>query len=156
MLVIVQVIERFGAAAVGFYRFKGLIEDVGTLDQVATKLGIDISVLQEMIHAYQEASESGEDQFEKVSFPTAFSEKDHFYVAFVTPSLHYCMGGLEITTSAQVLRAVGDTKTPVPGLFAAGEVTGGVHGANRLGGNSLLECVVYGRIAGYHAAHSKQ
>ena len=151
-----QVIERFGAAAVGFYRSKGLIEDVGTLDQVASKLGVDISILRETIQTYQEASESGEDQFGKVSFPMEFSEKDHFYVAFVTPSLHYCMGGLEITASAQVLRAAGDTKTPVPGLYAAGEVTGGVHGANRLGGNSLLECVVYGRIAGYHAAHSKQ
>jgi len=85
----------------------------------------------------------------------SFSELDHFFVAHVTPSLHYCMGGLEISPSAQVLKATGDDKKPVPGLFAAGEVTGGVHGVNRLGGNSLLECVVFGRIAGYHAAHSK-
>jgi len=149
-----QVIERFGSAAVGFYRFKGLIEDIGTLDQVAAKLGVNVGVLQEMIRSYQEAADSGEDQFGKAAFPTAFSEKDHFYLAFITPSLHYCMGGLEITSSAQVLKA-GDTKKPVPGLYAAGEVTGGVHGVNRLGGNSLLECVVYGRIAGHHAAHSK-
>ena len=150
-----QVIERFGTAAVGFYRFKGLIEDVGSLDQVAAKLKVHAGVLREMIRAYQEAADSGEDQFGKVAFPTAFSENDHFYLAFVTPSLHYCMGGLEISSSAQVLKA-GGTKQPVPGLFAAGEVTGGVHGVNRLGGNSLLECVVYGRVAGQHAAHSKQ
>lgn len=147
-------IQRFGAAAVGFYRFKGLIEDVATLDKVAARLGIGVNILREMIHAYQEAAESGEDRFGKVVFPTAFSENDHFYLAHITPSLHYCMGGLEINQSAQVLKA-GATKTSVPGLFAAGEVTGGVHGANRLGGNSLLECVVYGRIAGQHAAHSK-
>lgn len=150
---LLQVIERFGTAAVGFYRFKGLIEDIGDLDKVAARLGLDVNVLRETIHSYQEAVESGEDQFGKVAFPTAFSEKDHFYLAFITPSLHYCMGGLEITSSAQVLKA-GDSKKPIPGLFAAGEVTGGVHGANRLGGNSLLECVVYGRIAGQHAAHS--
>jgi len=147
------VIQRFGAGAVGFYKFKGLIEDVGSLDQVAAKLGVDASVLRETIQSYQAAADSGEDALGKVSFPTAFSEKDHFYLAFITPSLHYCMGGLEINESAQVLRA-GAEKKPVPGLFAAGEVTGGVHGANRLGGNSLLECVVYGRIAGQHAAHS--
>lgn len=150
-----QVIQRFGVAAVGFYRFKGLIEDIGSMDQVATRLGVDIEVLRQVIHSYQEAADAGEDQFGKVVFPTAFSEQDHYYVAFITPSLHYCMGGLEITSSGQVLKA-GQTKKPVPGLYAAGEVTGGVHGANRLGGNSLLECVVYGRIAGHHAAHSTQ
>ena len=146
-------IERFGAGAVGFYKFKGLIQDVGSLDQVAAKLGIDVSVLRETIHSYQMAADSGKDDLGKVSFPTAFAENDHFYIACITPSLHYCMGGLEINESTQVLKA-GAEKKPVPGLFAAGEVTGGVHGANRLGGNSLLECVVYGRIAGHHAAHS--
>ena len=148
-------IERFGSAAVGFYRFKGLIEDVGSLDQVAARLGVDPVVLRETIRSYRDAVDSGEDRFGKVAFPMSFSEADHFYVAHVTPSLHYCMGGLEISASAQVLRDGGGAKQPVPGLFAAGEVTGGVHGVNRLGGNSLLECVVFGRIAGYHAAHSK-
>ena len=146
-------IERFGAGAVGFYKFKGLITDVGNLEQVATKLGVDANILRETIRSYRAAADSGKDDLGKVAFPTVFSEDDHYYVAYITPSLHYCMGGLEINESAQVLSA-GAEKKPVPGLFAAGEVTGGVHGANRLGGNSLLECVVYGRIAGQHAAHS--
>lgn len=60
------------------------------------------------------------------------------------------MGGLEITTSAEVLGANG---RPIPGLYAAGEVMGGVHGNNRLGGNSLLDCVVYGRVAGKACAN---
>jgi len=59
------------------------------------------------------------------------------------------MGGLEIDAEARVLRQV-DGK-PIPNLFAAGEVTGGVHGDNRLGGNSLLECVVFGRVAAMNA-----
>ena len=65
-----------------------------------------------------------------------------FYVAFITPIIHYCMGGLEITPSAEVVGPRGVIK----GLYAAGEVMGGVHGNNRLGGNSLLDCVVYGRV----------
>merc|ERR1719377_382450 len=71
-----------------------------------------------------------------------------FYVAIITPVIHYCMGGLEIDTNSNVLGPQG----PIKGLYAAGEVAGGVHGNNRLGGNSLLDCVVFGRVSGKHAA----
>jgi cytochrome b involved in lipid metabolism len=74
---------------------------------------------------------------------------DMFHVAIMTPVLHYTMGGLEIDPEARVLAPGG---APLPGLFAAGEVAGGVHGANRLGGSSLLGCVVFGRVAGDAAA----
>lgn len=71
-----------------------------------------------------------------------------FYVAIITPVIHYTMGGLEIAEDATVL----DTKGKrIEGLYAAGEVAGGVHGNNRLGGNSLLDCVVFGRVAGVAA-----
>merc|ERR1711967_216311 len=66
-----------------------------------------------------------------------------FYVAIITPVIHYCMGGLEITADSECVGARG----VVPGLYAAGEIAGGVHGNNRLGGNSLLDCVVFGRVA---------
>jgi len=72
-----------------------------------------------------------------------------FYVAIITPVIHYCMGGLEIDVNSSVL--AGDGR-PIPGLYCAGEVAGGVHGNNRLGGNSLLDCVVFGRVAGRHCA----
>jgi len=68
-----------------------------------------------------------------------------FYVAIITPVIHYCMGGLEIDVDSAV---VGGDGKAIPGLYAAGEVAGGVHGNNRLGGNSLLDCVVFGRVAG--------
>merc|ERR1712207_102988 len=71
-----------------------------------------------------------------------------FYVAIITPVIHYCMGGLEIDTDSACIGADGKA---IPGLYAAGEVAGGVHGNNRLGGNSLLDCVVFGRVAGRHA-----
>jgi succinate dehydrogenase/fumarate reductase flavoprotein subunit len=74
---------------------------------------------------------------------------DIFNVAIMTPGLHYTMGGLEIDPESRVI----DTKgKPIPGLFASGEVAGGVHGANRLGGSSLLGCVVFGRVSGDSAA----
>jgi flavocytochrome c len=67
-----------------------------------------------------------------------------FYVAIITPVIHYCMGGLEITADSECI----SSKGVIPGLYAAGEIAGGVHGNNRLGGNSLLDCVVFGRVAG--------
>lgn len=67
----------------------------------------------------------------------------------MTPVLHYTMGGLEIDAESRVISTDGK---PIPGLFAAGEVAGGVHGANRLGGSSLLGCVVFGRVSGDSAA----
>jgi len=69
---------------------------------------------------------------------------DCFNVAIITPVIHYTMGGLKVDEHSHVL----GQKGPIRGLYAAGEVMGGVHGKNRLGGNSLLDCVVYGRVSG--------
>merc|ERR1719199_2479753 len=74
---------------------------------------------------------------------------DEYHVAIVTPTIHYCMGGLEIDANSLVVAQSGK---PIKGLYAAGEIAGGVHGNNRLGGNSLLDCVVFGRVAGKHCA----
>jgi flavocytochrome c len=71
-----------------------------------------------------------------------------FFVAIITPVIHYCMGGLECTAEAECISKAG----VIPGLYVAGEAAGGIHGNNRLGGNSLLDCVVYGRVAGKAAA----
>merc|ERR1719265_570488 len=81
--------------------------------------------------------------------PGSAFKAEPFYVAIITPVIHYCMGGLEIDTDSAVLGPQGKA---IPGLYAAGEVAGGVHGNNRLGGNSLLDCVVFGRVAGKAAA----
>merc|ERR1719162_1725566 len=79
--------------------------------------------------------------------PGSAVKSEPFYVAIITPVIHYCMGGLEIDVDSAVIGANGKA---IPGLYAAGEVAGGVHGNNRLGGNSLLDCVVFGRVAGKH------
>merc|ERR1712241_1434460 len=74
---------------------------------------------------------------------------DAFHVAIVTPVIHYCMGGMKINSDAE---AMGAGDTIIGGLYATGEAAGGIHGNNRLGGNSLLDCVVYGRVSGRSAA----
>ena len=71
------------------------------------------------------------------------------YAIPVTPAVHHTMGGIKINTNAEVINKDGNV---IKGLFAAGEVTGGVHGGNRLGGNALADIVVYGRVAGKNAA----
>merc|ERR1712013_460455 len=67
-----------------------------------------------------------------------------FYVAVITPVIHYCMGGLQTTVDGECIKG----GKALPGLYVAGEAAGDVHGNNRLGGNSLLDCVVFGRVAG--------
>ncbi|CAD7948588.1 unnamed protein product [Amoebophrya sp. A25] len=75
--------------------------------------------------------------------------EEPFYVATITPEvIHYCLGGLECTTNAEVGGNIKGEKVPIPGLYAAGQVMGGIHGKNRLGGNALLDSLVFGRIAG--------
>merc|ERR1712129_405555 len=77
--------------------------------------------------------------------PGSAVKSEPFYVSIITPVIHYCMGGLEIDVNSAVVSSSGKA---IQGLYAAGEVAGGVHGNNRLGGNSLLDCVVFGRVAG--------
>ena len=79
-------------------------------------------------------------------------EGPNFYAIEVKPAIHYCMGGLKINEKAQVINTQGKV---IKGLYAGGEVTGGVHGANRLGGNSISETITFGRIAGEQAASLK-
>merc|ERR1719375_1143468 len=80
--------------------------------------------------------------------PGSAVKTEPFYVAIITPVIHYCMGGLEINAEGGVLNTAGGA---IKGLYCAGEVAGGVHGNNRLGGNSLLDCVVSGRVTGIAA-----
>lgn len=160
MLLNQAAINRFSAALAGFYVSKGLINDVTNLQGAADALHLTKEQLWATIEEYNTQAGAGTDTFGKTVFPEQFSADDHYYVAYITPTLHYCMGGIRFNNKAQVLQSSMDDDgqeifVPLPGVYAAGEVTGGLHGNNRLGGNSLLECVVFGRIAGYHAAHYK-
>jgi succinate dehydrogenase/fumarate reductase flavoprotein subunit len=128
---------------VDFYIFKGLMRKVTAAELDATtraELGGYSAIL----------STSLPDRFGRTSFGNwttraPIKDEDAFYVGNITPVVHFTMGGVRIDTDARVLDGEGKA---IEGLWAAGEVTGGIHGENRLGGNSLLECVVFGRKAG--------
>ncbi|KAL4452364.1 hypothetical protein ABPG75_008026 [Micractinium tetrahymenae] len=139
---------QFGPA-LGFYLSKSLFTKHDSLAASAAHMGVPAETLAAEVEAYNAAAAAGSDQFGKTVFPATIEPAEPVHVALITPVVHYTMGGVAINPEAQALDANG---VPVPGLFAAGEVAGGVHGANRLGGNSLLECVVFGRRAGANAA----
>jgi L-lactate dehydrogenase (cytochrome) len=117
--------------------------------ELAREIGVPASRLQQTFDEYNANAKANKDSFGKQFFRnTPYTLNDTFHVSIVTPVVHYTMGGLHCNASAEVLSQAG----PIPGLYAAGEVIGGIHGVNRLGGSSLLDCVVYGRIAGRTAA----
>ena len=138
---------------VPFYVKRGLLRKYESVTDAAESMGLDSEVLLASLRRYESLAADAPDEFGKSTFPNAadLTSGNALYVGTVTPVLHYCQGGLAIDTSGRVLRSV---KPPVaiPGLFAAGEVTGGLHGRNRLGGNSMTECVVFGRVVGSEIA----
>ena len=140
--------EKFGPGF-SFYEKKGLFKLFPSFDEFSRTAPIPVDQLSETILNYNLAA-SGEkpDEFGKKIFPESFIYDGPVYVAMVTPAIHYTMGGIRIDEQARVYSTTG---TIIPGLFAAGEVTGGIHGKNRLAGNSLLECAVYGRVAALNA-----
>ena len=93
-------------------------------------------------------TERKDPDFNRTSFANPL-DKAPFYAIKVTAGIHHTMGGLKIDSQARVLKGNGDA---IPGLFAAGEITGGIHGGNRLGGNAVADFVIFGRIAGQSAA----
>ena len=114
-----------------------------TLDGLAAKLDMDPATLQATVDAFNEAVETGSDEFGR----TLFSCKLENGPWVATPRqvcIHHTMGGLTIDTAGHVMSADGDK---IDGLYAAGEVTGGIHGGNRLGGNAVVDTVVFGKLA---------
>lgn len=117
--------------------------------ELAKDMGVSAKELQAEFERYNGYAKNGNDPWGKKFFNgVPLSIKDKFMCAIVTPVVHYTMGGLAITEKAQCVHQSGKV---LPGLFAAGEATGGVHGRNRLGGSALLECVAFGRVAGKSA-----
>jgi len=154
------------------YTGRGVMKFYESGTKLAEDMGVPLSVLEETHEAHFQAAKKTEKDPDGGSWPAYPSGKswdeasgktgsgkkfyhniipgskvktEPYYVAIITPVIHYCMGGLEIDTDSAVIST--STGKAIPGLYAAGEVAGGVHGNNRLGGNSLLDCVVFGRVA---------
>lgn len=137
---------RKSLKAIEGYVKQGLLTEGETPEELAKKLGIPSEALVETIKRYNGFVASGNDgDFGRKGseMPRALSEGPYFAVE-VAPAIHHTMGGIVINKKAEVLDVNG---RPVPGLYAAGEVTGGIHGGNRLGGNAVADICVYGKIA---------
>lgn len=122
-----------------------------TGEELAKEMNVDFCKLQETVDRYNQAS-SGyiKDPYGKKYFPSSLfdMEKSNIYhVAFIARVLHFTMGGIKIDDFSRVIYCDGSNEKPFEGLYAAGEVAGGIHGHNRLGGSSLLACVVFGRLS---------
>lgn len=127
--------------------FKG-----NTLEELAMKIGVNPVNLVKAVEEFNKAVEKGgPDEFGRTLFAKKLDTAP-FYAGARVPTVHHTMGGIEININAQVLDVNGKV---IPGLYAAGEVTGGIHGSNRLGGNALPDVTVFGRIAGESAALGK-
>lgn len=123
-----------------------LAKDIGISEEQLSK---NFNEYNAIAQAYTEGKKDADTWGKKYYHNMPVEINDTFHVALMEPVLHFTMGGIEINDKAQVLN---HEQQPFEALFACGELAGGVHGANRLGGSSLLGCVVYGRVAGASAS----
>lgn len=144
---------RESLKAIEGYAEAGMLIQGATLTELAGKLGINETVLEESLNKYNKFQAEGKDE----DFGRNPNSMNHqlsrapFYAIEVAPAIHHTMGGLKINPNAQVMRKNGN---PIPGLYAAGEVTGGIHGAERLGGNAVADVCIFGKIAADSALKS--
>lgn len=130
----------------------GVVVKGNTIEELAANMGVSPQNLRKTVDAYNEAvAGKAKDAFGKKLMQDPF-DKAPFYASKRVPTIHHTMGGIAINKDAQVINKDGNI---IKGLYAAGEVTGGIHGANRLGGNAIPDTVVFGRIAGQSAALGK-
>ena len=130
------------------YRPLGLVVDAADANSLASQLEVDAAALIQALGACTAAAQGqSSDAFGRDSLPAAFEGALH--AIKVAPGIHYEMGGVRVDVSSRALDAQGE---PIAGLYAAGEVTGGIHGANRIAGNGVCDAVVMGRNAGQEAA----
>jgi len=165
-LLILDAILRAGHSCIGIVDAKGAQKDLAslahclkkdrinafdTISDLALAYKIPETMLQKTLSVYHDTIDLGiKDQFGKPLFPsTPKIECPPFYCIRLWPKIHYTSGGIGINSRAQALDL---NQNPIPMLFAAREVTGGVHGAGRLDGCALTGCIVIGRIAGKNAA----
>ena len=139
---------RKSLKAIEGYISAGIVFQSETIEGLAAEIGADPATLSATMAKFADDVKAGnEDEFGRAGLELPLTEAN-FYACMVAPAIHHTMGGLKINTAAEVLNEEGNA---IAGLFAAGEVTGGVHGANRLGGNAVTDIVVFGKAAGASA-----
>ena len=131
--------------AIEKYVKANLTVQADTIEGLAEQLSIDPAVLAKTLADWNEIVANQRDtQFGRTTGMNEDLSTPPYYAIKIAPGIHHTMGGVKINTAAEVINTEGKA---IPGLFAAGEVTGGVHGGNRLGGNAVADIVIFGRIA---------
>ena len=140
-----------GAAVYQGYVNSGYAKTGKTIEELAKNINVDPATLAETMKNWAEIYANKVDpEFGRTSFSAENAlDQAPYYAILVKPGIHHTMGGLKINTNTEVLNEKGEV---ISGLFAAGEVTGGIHGANRLGGTAVTDIIVFGQIAGENAA----
>ena len=137
------------SAVIAGYIKSGYTVTGATYEELAKAMGVDEATFTSTMNTWNQAVEVKSDtEFGRTSFANPLATAP-YYAIKITPAVHHTMGGIVINPKAEVLNEKGEA---ISGLYAAGEVTGGVHGANRLGGNAVADFVVFGRISGQSAA----
>ncbi|MCF0134533.1 MAG: flavocytochrome c [Blautia sp.] len=137
---------RDNLAAIEKYVKNNIVVEAPTIEELAEALEIDPATLAETLNTWNEAVKNGKDEeFGRDTGMEHDLSVAPYYAIKIAPGIHHTMGGVRIDTETEVLTDEGEV---IPGLFAAGEVCGGVHGGNRIGGNAVADIVVFGRIAG--------
>ncbi|QGU94550.1 flavocytochrome c [Clostridium bovifaecis] len=140
---------RKSLKAIEEYVKTGLLVEGKTPKELAEKLGVNPAEFEKTINTYNTYVQAKTDKEFGRPDMKAQLNGSNFYAVEVAPAIHHTMGGIKINTEAQIITNSGKA---IEGIFAAGEVTGGVHGANRLGGNAVADITTFGRIAGANAA----
>ena len=136
---------RDNVAAVEKYFGIGIVTEGATIEDLAGEIGLDPAVLSKTLADWNKAVANQKDpEFGRTTAMDADLSTAPYYAILIAPGIHHTMGGLKIDVNGEVLNTKGKA---IPGLFAAGEVTGGVHGGNRLGGNAVADVVVFGTAA---------
>ena len=147
-LVVDQAMVDASSVIQGYIK-KGYTVTGSTYEELGEAMGVDAAAFAETMEKWNGYVEAKNDpDFGRTSFANPLNTAP-YYAVKVTAGVHHTMGGLKINANTEVLNEKGEV---IPGLFAAGEVTGGVHGANRLGGNAVADFTVFGRIAGAAAS----
>ncbi len=136
--------------AIDFYEKQGFVTKADSVEALAKELKMDEKTLQETVDTWNKAVADKKDtEFKRETGMDNGLDGKEFYAIKIAPGIHYTMGGVKINTKTEVLDKDGKA---IPGLFAAGEVTGGLHGENRIGGNSVGDIIVFGRESGKQSA----
>ncbi|BFH66728.1 MAG: flavocytochrome c [Paenibacillus dendritiformis] len=142
------------AKAIEQYDKMGFVIQGDTIEALAKEIGVPADQLTATLDTWNSAVKNKEDaEFGRTTAMDHDLSSGPYYAIKIAPGIHYTMGGVKINTNTEVLNKDGQ---PIPGLFAAGELTGGLHGQNRIGGNSVAEIIIFGRQAGIKSAEFVQ